>query len=220
MKSSRTFTSAASRASRRPKNSQIWSLSSKTRRKRTRCSRICFGRSSTQKNSSLTTCEMYRRLGSLLNFVTAEVTRLIIRIVFAFALSSVAQEKITYQDHILPLIENNCGKCHNSDKKKGDLDLTSYNGALKGGGSGPVLVAGNPDSSKLYKAITHAEDPTMPPNKPRLPDKEIDLFKKWIAGGLLETSGSKAIVSAKPTVDLTLKVSSVGKPEGPPPMPK
>src|SRR6266852_9717882 len=87
-----------------------------------------------------------------------------------------AQEKITYQDHVLPLIENNCGKCHNPDKKKGDLDLTSYSGALKGGGSGPVVVAGNPDSSKLWKAITHAEDPTMPPNKPKLPDKELEIF--------------------------------------------
>jgi len=131
-----------------------------------------------------------------------------------------AQEKITYQDHVLPLIENNCGKCHNPDKKKGDLDLTSYNAALKGGGSGQVVLAGNPDSSKLFKAITHAEDPTMPPNKPRLPDKEIEIFKKWIAGGLLETSGSKAIASSKSAVDLTVKLTPNGKPEGPPPMPQ
>ncbi len=131
-----------------------------------------------------------------------------------------AEEKITYQDHVLPLIESNCGKCHNPDKKKGDLDLTSYSGALKGGGSGPVVVAGNPDSSKLWKAITHAEDPTMPPNKPKLPDKELEVFRKWIAGGLLETTGSKAIAANKPTVDLTLSAASVGKPDGPPPMPE
>jgi cytochrome c/WD40 domain-containing protein len=130
-----------------------------------------------------------------------------------------AQEKVTYQDHVLPLIENHCGKCHNPDKKKGDLDLTSYNGALKGGGSGQVVMSGNPDSSRLYKSITHAEEPTMPPNKPRLPDKDIDIFKKWIAGGLLESSGSKAIAASKPAVDLALKGGAVGKPEGPPPMP-
>lgn len=60
----------------------------------------------------------------------------------------------------------------------------------------------------------------MPPNKPPLPEKELAVFKKWIAGGLLETSGSKAIAAAKPKVDLTLKVSDAGKPDGPPPMPK
>jgi hypothetical protein len=132
---------------------------------------------------------------------------------------AIAQEKVTYQDQVLPLIDNHCARCHNPDKKKGDLDLTSYNGALKGGGSGQVLVSGSPDSSKLFKAITHAEEPTMPPNKPPLPDKEIDVFKRWIAGGLLENSGSKAIAANKSAVDLTLKAGAVGKPEGPPPMP-
>ena len=129
-----------------------------------------------------------------------------------------SDDKINYQDHILPVIENNCAKCHNSDKKKGDLDLTSYNGVMKGGGSGVAVIAGNPDGSKLYRAVTHAEDPTMPPKKSRLPDKELDLFKRWITGGLLEHSGSKAI-AAKPAVDLTVKISSLGKPEGPPAMP-
>jgi hypothetical protein len=131
-----------------------------------------------------------------------------------------AQEKTTFADHVLPLVEQHCAKCHNPDKKKGDLDLTSYNGALKGGGSGASVVSGNPDSSKLWKAVTHSEEPTMPPNKGRLPDRELAVFKNWIVGGLLETSGSKAIAAAKPTVDLTLKVSNLGKPDGPPPMPK
>jgi hypothetical protein len=130
-----------------------------------------------------------------------------------------AQQKITYADHVLPLVEQHCAKCHNPDKRKGDLDLTSYAGALKGGGSGVVLVAGNPDSSKLIKALTHAEEPTMPPNKPPLPEKEITVFKNWIVGGLLETSGSKAVATAKPSVDLTLKAPDLGKPDGPPPMP-
>ena len=139
--------------------------------------------------------------------------------VAGFAGSIFAQQKITYADHVLPLVEQHCAKCHNPDKKKGDLDLTSYSGALKGGGSGVVLVAGNPDSSKLIKAITHAEEPTMPPNKPPLAEKEIAVFKNWIVGGLLESSGSKAITATKPSVDLTLKVSDLGKPNGPPPMP-
>jgi len=130
-----------------------------------------------------------------------------------------AQEKVTYNDHVLPLIEQHCANCHNPDKKKGDLVLTSYNALLKGGGSGGVVAAGSLDSSKLWKAITHAEEPTMPPKKPKLADKELDVFKRWIAGGLLETTGSKAVAAARQSVDLTMKVSSAGKPEGPQPMP-
>ncbi len=138
----------------------------------------------------------------------------------AVTLSTQAQEKVTYQDHVFPLIENNCGKCHNPDKKKGDLDLTTYSGVMKGGGSGQVVVSGNLDGSKLWRAITQVEEPTMPPNKPKLPDKELDVFRKWIAGGLLETSGSKAVLASKPLVDFTLKAGTVGKPDGPPAMPQ
>lgn len=137
-----------------------------------------------------------------------------------FILSAAAEDKVTYQDHILPLVEANCSKCHNADKKKADLDLTSYQGALKGSGSGAVLVSGNLDGSKLWRAITHAEEPEMPPNRPKLADKELEVFKKWILGGLLETAGGKAIAAKGPAVDLTLKVDNVGKPDGPPPMPK
>ncbi len=131
-----------------------------------------------------------------------------------------AQEKINYTDHILPLVEANCSKCHNPDRHKADLDLTTYPAALKGSGSGAIVVSGNPDSSKLWKALMHTEEPFMPPNRPKLPDKDLDVFKKWILDGLLETAGGKAIAIAKPEFDLALKPEELGKPEGPPPMPK
>src|SRR5436853_1343981 len=102
----------------------------------------------------------------------------------SLSLTALAEDKVTYQDQVLPLVEANCSKCHNADKKKADLDLTSYQGALKGSGSGAVVVSGNLDGSKLWKAVTHAEEPNMPPNRPKLDDKELELFKKWILGGL------------------------------------
>ena len=131
-----------------------------------------------------------------------------------------ADDKVTYQDNVLPLIQAHCAKCHNEDKRKADLDLTSYQGALKGSGSGAIVVAGNPDASKLWRAVTQVEDPTMPPNSPPLPAAELDIFKKWIQGGLLETVNGHAVVAQRPAMDLTLKVDPTDKPTGPPPMPK
>src|SRR5258706_9975157 len=137
---------------------------------------------------------------SILNRLVAsdlEFPRVLSLFALLFSSTAFSQEKITYQDHILPFVEANCSKCHNADKKKADLELTSYQGALKGSGSGVVLISGNPDASKLWKALTHSEEPYMPPNRPRLTDQELDLFRKWIAGGLLETSNGKAVVAAK-----------------------
>ena len=131
---------------------------------------------------------------------------------------AMAQEKVNYQEHIVPIFRNNCFKCHSQDTSKGDLDLSTFGAALKGGSSGPGLQSGDPDGSKLFKVVTHGEEPKMPPNS-KISDKEIELIKKWIAGGLLESSGSKAIVSNAPKVDLAVDLSKLGKPDGPPALP-
>ena len=131
-----------------------------------------------------------------------------------------ADEKVNYTDHLTPLIEANCAKCHNSDKMKADLDLTSYSGVLKGSGSGAIVASGNLEGSKLWKALMHAEEPFMPPNRPKLPDKELEVFKQWILGGLLESAGGKAVAAVKPGFDLALKPEELAKPEGPLPMPQ
>src|SRR5687767_2379438 len=114
------------------------------------------------------------------------VSCLLVMLAVGFSRSSAqAADKATFQDDLWPLLENHCVRCHNPDKRKGDLDLSTYNGALKGGASGAVVQSGNADASKIFKAVTHAEEPTMPPNKPKLPEKELDVFKRWIMGGLL-----------------------------------
>src|ERR1022692_2448561 len=138
--------------------------------------------------------------------------------ILLFAITATAEDKVTYQDNVLPIIQANCAKCHNEDKKKADLDLTSYQGALKGSGSGAVFVSGNPDASKLWKSITQTEEPFMPQNQPPIPNKDLDIIKRWIQGGLLENAGGKAVAASKPGRDLTLKPELVGKPDGPPPM--
>ena len=130
-----------------------------------------------------------------------------------------AADKINYEDHVLPILRNKCVKCHNPDKMKADLNLATYDAAINGIDGEAVLTPGDPDNSSLYLVVTHAEEPTMPPND-KLPDSEIEVIKKWIAGGLLMNAGSKAMKLSKPKVNLALDMDSLGKrPEGPPPMP-
>jgi mono/diheme cytochrome c family protein len=129
-----------------------------------------------------------------------------------------AADKVTFDDNVLPIFRNNCLKCHNPNEAKGGLDLSNFGGAVKGGASGTSVASGDPDGSKLFRSITHAEEPTMPPNA-KLPEKDIAVVRAWITGGLLETTGSKAIASNKPKIDMAVDPAAL-KPKEPLPMPQ
>ncbi|MEX2215249.1 MAG: c-type cytochrome domain-containing protein [Phycisphaeraceae bacterium] len=159
------------------------------------------------------------RIRTMNMYVSQRVGMVVSLLAALAAAPALAADKVTYNDHVVPILRNHCFSCHNSDKKKADLDVSTYNTILAGGGSGEALAAGNPSDSLLFKLINHLEEPKMPPKSPKIPDGEIAVIKNWIEGGLLENSGSKAIVSKKPKVDLALKSTSTGRPEGDPPMP-
>lgn len=138
----------------------------------------------------------------------------------ALALSSAyAQENITFDDHIFPIFESKCLNCHNPDKKKGDLDLSTYLGAMAGSSGGKVALAGDGGSSKIFTVTVHTEEPVMPPEGDKIPKKDADLIRAWIDGGLLENKGSKARKKEKPAFDLSAAPTGE-RPEGPPPMPQ
>ncbi len=101
--------------------------------------------------------------------------------------------KITYDDHILPLLRQRCGSCHNGNDQKGGLVLDTYTGLMLGGGSGDSVEPGDSDSSYLYMVIAHESEPYMPPKQPKMPEKELALIKQWIDLGALENKGSKHV---------------------------
>ena len=135
-------------------------------------------------------------------------------VAFAGAVRAQEAEKLTYDDHIRPLLENKCFSCHNPDKKKGGLDLSSYAALLAGGGGGAVVDAGNPAGSRLWTCSAKKEEPFMPPEGAPLDAKDLTLLSKWIAGGLLQAKGSVARKSSQPKVDLAFDATA-GKPTGP-----
>lgn len=127
-----------------------------------------------------------------------------------------AAEKINFEDHLTPLLRNECTSCHNPDKKKAGLDLSSYQAMMAGSENGPVVNPGDPDASLLYKVVAHLEDPYMPKGKGKLADKDIDIFKQFIAmGALPNATGKPAVVKAKPKLNLSVASSDSGKPKGP-----
>ena len=91
-----------------------------------------------------------------------------------------AQDKVTYDDHIRPILREHCFSCHNQDQGKGGLVLDSYGRTMEGGAGGEVVIAEDPSSSRLWTLINHDEQPYMPPGQDKLPAEKLALVKKWI----------------------------------------
>lgn len=90
-------------------------------------------------------------------------------------------------DDLLPwrvasILSERCAACHNSDKRSGGLDLTSRDSLLKGGDSGPAIVARHADGSMLLDMIS-GDEPEMPKNAKPLSAKERADLRTWIEAG-------------------------------------
>jgi mono/diheme cytochrome c family protein len=91
----------------------------------------------------------------------------------AAAPATPAVTAVSFKSDVLPLFEARCKVCHGT---LGGLDLTSYAAVMKGGNSGPAIVAGQPEESLLVtkQRGTH-------PGK--LADEELAMVAAWIKAG-------------------------------------
>jgi WD40 repeat protein len=140
-------------------------------------------------------------------------------LLLAVPLSAQPARHPNYDDDVKPIFARYCFACHNASEMRTGLNLESYSGVLKGGGSGDAVIAGRAASSLLYKAVAREEGaPQMPLGNPKIPDAAISTIRDWIAGGLLETASSQPKGPVAPSLDF--KPTALNKPEGAPAMPQ
>tara|TARA_Y100000591_G_scaffold274045_1_gene250241 strand:- start:161 stop:760 length:600 start_codon:yes stop_codon:yes gene_type:complete len=91
--------------------------------------------------------------------------------------------QINYESQIQPIFNANCVSCH-TPGGSATLDLTSYNGVMTGGWTGPAITAGDHINSLLYQRLILPQFSagSMPPNVP-LSQGQIDLIAQWIDEG-------------------------------------
>jgi hypothetical protein len=96
-----------------------------------------------------------------------------------------------FENRIRPVLVKHCYECHAADSKKigGKLLLDSRDGILKGGESGPALVAAKPGKSLIIQALRH-DDIKMPPDQP-LSASVVKDFENWIARGAPDPRSKK-----------------------------
>lgn len=96
-----------------------------------------------------------------------------------------AAEGLRFTRDVLPLLEDRCFGCHGKGETlEGNLDLTSRAAVLKGGDSGPALVAEKPEESLIYQAVLRTGERVMPPKEDAaLSERQAGVLREWIAAG-------------------------------------
>jgi cytochrome c553 len=90
-----------------------------------------------------------------------------------------------FEKKIRPVLTQKCAMCHSAklEAPMGGLQVDSREALLRGGDSGPAIVAGRPAASLLIKAVAYRDlDLQMPPTG-RLSDNEIADLGAWIEMG-------------------------------------
>ena len=113
-----------------------------------------------------------------------------------------ASSEVTW-DQVKPVFQKRCFACHRGEQARGGLDVSTVAGIKAGSTSGAAVVAGKPEESMIYTLPAHLENPQMPPNSAKMPQRELDLIFGWIQGGLSErvTAATTATKSSRPTMN-------------------
>lgn len=127
--------------------------------------------------------------------------------------------EITDSTHIFsgaiqPVIAAKCASCHNDQKMKGGLNMSSFASLQSGGKTGAVWLAGDPERSLLTERMTRdPEDKKhMPPKgKAQLTATEILLFQEWIKSGATETLSMRDLKDNDTLKTLVYQVANTGK---------
>src|SRR2546421_12880437 len=87
-----------------------------------------------------------------------------------------AEQVQFFEAKIRPILVENCHRCHGEKKQNGKLRLDSAGGLLAGGESGPAIIPGDPEKSRLVEAINYGSL-EMPPHA-RLKPEQITLLTR------------------------------------------
>lgn len=124
--------------------------------------------------------------------------------IVAFSADLTPEQTEFFENKIRPVLAERCYGCHSTEsgKDKGGLLLDTRDAILKGGDSGPALVAGDASKSLLLKAIKRQDPETAMPPKGKgdalTTDQTAD-FEAWIKMGAPDPrtgAVSKAVIDS------------------------
>jgi uncharacterized membrane protein len=119
------------------------------------------------------------------------------------------EDAVVYTDMVQPILEAKCNNCHNEQKAKGELVMTTTAALLKGGKNGALWDSTAPDWGLMLHRIHLPEEAKkhMPPKgKPQLSDEEVQVLYHWIKSG---ASFQTKVADLPPTDSLRLLATAL-----------
>src|SRR3954469_5070310 len=72
---------------------------------------------------------------------------------------------VSFINDVAPILKENCFACHDAKKRKGKLDMTTYENLRKGGTKEDPITDGNVKESYLHEVLTSKGANRMPPKE-------------------------------------------------------
>ena len=99
-----------------------------------------------------------------------------------------AEEPQSFSEDILPILKGRCVSCHQpggAGYEKSGLDLTTYEGLIKGTKFGAMVIPRDPESSNLMWLLDWRASPEvrMPHGKKKLSICDRNAIRAWIREG-------------------------------------
>ena len=88
-----------------------------------------------------------------------------------------------FEQHVRPLLINECWDCHGEDVQESGLRMDSLQALLRGGERGPALKPGEASKSLMILAVNHGEPELQMPEGDKLTRAEIQVLEKWVDMG-------------------------------------
>ena len=111
-----------------------------------------------------------------------------------------AAEPVSYYTDVRPLLQVHCSGCHQPANKLSGLDITNYDGIVRGGARhGSSVVKGAPESSPLVSPVTGKLEPRMPMGGAALPAEATDLLTRWVREGADDDTPAEARAPQAPS---------------------
>ncbi|WP_428098565.1 c-type cytochrome domain-containing protein [Candidatus Rariloculus sp.] len=112
-----------------------------------------------------------------------------------------------FLDIVGPILRQRCTSCHGTDTTEADLNMTTYEGVMRGGETGGTIAAGRPEFSELMNRITLPPDDEafMPAegNTPPTPE-QVRIIEWWI-----QTGAQSGVVLGESDIEVSAEIEAL-----------